>query len=74
MQQQNRKSLESLSWTCHLCGMFSVFIGLSLSLFNFLNKNWMNIQASLYILATGYALIKISNKLEKILYSEPLNQ
>ena len=74
MQQQNRKSLESLSWSCHLCGMFSVFIGLSLTLLNLIGKNWMNMQASLYILATGYALVKISSKIERILRSEPLIQ
>lgn len=70
MYQANRNDLESLSWFCHLCGMFSVFIGLSVSLMNLLNKNWINMQASLYILATGYALVKISTKITKILNSE----
>ena len=74
MKQENRKSMESLVWACHLCGMFSIFIGLSLSLFNLISQSWMNMQASLYILVTGYALIKISSKIEKILLSEPLNQ
>ena len=74
MQRHNRQSLESLSWSCHLCGMFSVFIGLSVTLMNLLNKHWGNMQASLYILATGYALVKISSKITTILNSEPLDE
>ena len=74
MQQKNRQTLESLSWFCHLCGIFSVFIGLSVSLMNLLNKDFSHMQASLYILATGYALVKISSRLSSILMSERVDQ
>jgi len=73
MQQKNRQTLESLSWFCHLCGMFSVFIGLAVTLMNLMNKNFSNMQTSLYILATGYALVKISAKLSDILNSERID-
>ena len=73
MKEINKKALESLSWFCHLCGMFSVFIGLSVSLLNFFTQNFGNMQASLYILATGYALVKISAKLSNILTLESLD-
>lgn len=70
MQQHNKQSLESLSWSCHLCGMFSVFIGILITVMNVLNKEWTQVQAGLYIFATGYALVKISSKIAKIINSE----
>jgi len=38
-----------------------------------MNKNFSNMQTSLYILATGYALVKISAKLSDILNSERID-
>ena len=70
MQQNNLRSLESLSWVCHLCGIFSVFIGLTLTFMNLINKDFFQIQSSLYIFATGYALVKLSNRISSIVNSE----
>jgi uncharacterized membrane protein HdeD (DUF308 family) len=70
MQQHNRQSLESLSWFCHLCGIFSIFIGITITFMNALNKDFLQIQSGIYIFASGYALVKISTKITNILNSE----
>ncbi|MEW5895324.1 MAG: hypothetical protein AB1650_06175 [Candidatus Omnitrophota bacterium] len=70
MEQKNIKSLESLSWFCHLCGLFSVFIGITVTFMNLLNKDFLQIQAGIYIFASGYALFKISEKISRIVNSE----
>lgn len=73
MQQQNTRSLESLSWFCHLCGVLSIFIGMTVSLMNLINRDFFHIQSGLFIFASGYALIKISAKITQILNSERAN-
>jgi len=70
MHRHNANALESLSWFCHLCGLFSVFIGMTVTLLNFLDKDFMHIQSGIYIFVTGYALVKISKKISNILNSE----
>jgi len=74
MQQQNARSLESLSWFCHLCGVLSVFIGMSVTLMNLINRDFFHIQSGLFIFASGYALIKISTKIMLIVNSERIDQ
>ncbi len=70
MEQKNANALESLSWICHLCGLFSIFIGMTLTFMNILNKDFLQVQSAIYIFATGYALVKISTKLTEIVTSE----
>jgi hypothetical protein len=70
MQQQNARSLESLSWICHLCGLLSVFIGMTVTLMNLMNRDFFHIQSGLFIFISGYALTKISKKIDFIVNSE----
>jgi hypothetical protein len=62
--------MERLSLFCHICGVFSVFIGLAMSFMDLLNGDVKRIQTDLYIFFTGYALVKISNRLSSIIASE----
>ena len=70
MRTESIKSLESLNWYCHLGGLFSVFIGLVVSFMDLLKGDFSHIHVGIYIFFTGYALVKISAKLSKILADE----
>lgn len=70
MRAENRRALESLSLFTHICGIFSVFIGLTMAFMDILNKDMRRIQMDFYIFFTGYALVKIGSKLAQIVVSE----
>ncbi|MFP4473669.1 MAG: hypothetical protein ACLFPX_07400 [Candidatus Omnitrophota bacterium] len=70
MHKQNIRSLESLSWMCHLSGVILVFVGIVIIFFNLMNKNYLVVQYGIYIFASGYTQTLISKKLERILYAE----
>ena len=70
MKSENIKALESLSWVCHLTGLFSVFIGLVVTFMDVLNNDITHIQVGIYVFVSGYAFVKIGKKLTNITFEE----
>jgi len=70
MKQKNITDLERLSLFCHFTGLFSVFIGLTVTFIDVLNNDMSHVQVGIYVFITGYAFTKISKKLTSILYDE----
>ncbi len=70
MRAENSHALERLSIFCHFTGIFSVFIGLSLTFFDALNRDMGHIQISLYVVITGYSFVKIAKRISQILMIE----
>ena len=70
MKSKNYIALERLSLFCHITGMLSVFLGLTVIFIDILNNDMMHIQVGLYVFATGYAFYSISKKLTSIMYDE----
>ncbi len=70
MKLGNSKSLENLSLFCQIAGVITVFLGLVVIFLDLINGDFTHIQVGFFILANGYALIKISAKLSKVLYDE----
>jgi len=72
MKQQNVNALEQLSLFSHFGGTFTVYMGIITILLNLLSDNVSNIVVGVYILAVGYALVKISAKISSVLNDEGL--
>jgi len=70
MKVSSIKSLENLSLFCNVSGVITVFLGIIVILMDLVNKDFAHIQVGLFILVTGYAFVKISSKLAKILIEE----
>jgi hypothetical protein len=70
MKAENTYALERLSLFCHMTGIFSVFIGLTLTFFDALNKDLGHIQISIYVVITGYSFVKIAKRITQILLIE----
>lgn len=70
MKAENMYALERLSLFCHMTGIFSVFIGLTLTFFDALNKDMGHIQISIYVVITGYSFVKIAKRIAQILMIE----
>ena len=64
------KMLENLSLYCHVGGVVTVFLGIVVVLMDLINNDFGHIQMGFFILANGYALVKISSKLSAVLRSE----
>ena len=70
MQKDNIKTLENLSLYSHFGGLFTVFIGVIVVFVDVLNGDFSHIQIGIYIFATGYAFVKISQRLTQVLIDE----
>ena len=70
MKEENRYSLERLSIFCHIGGVITVFLGALVILMDLLNGDFRHIQVGIFICVTGYALVKISSRIENILLKE----
>lgn len=70
MKPENIKILESLSLFCHVSGIITVFLGIIVILMDLANNDFGHIQVGFFILITGYAFVKISSQLSKVLFSE----
>ncbi len=70
MKSENIYPLEKLGLYCHLCGLFSVFLGLVVAFMDLMNSGLRHVPVGLYVFMTGYALVKISSKISEILISE----
>lgn len=62
--------MERLSIFCHIGGVITVFLGILVALMDLLNRDFRHIQVGIFICVTGYALVKISSRIEKILLEE----
>ena len=70
MQYKNVKTLENLSLFCHFSGIITVFLGIIIILMDLNNKDFRHIQIGFFVLATGYAQVKISSKISKVVADE----
>ena len=70
MIPHNLLALDRLSLFCHFGGLFTVFIGLVLTMFNLINGDFTDIQVGIYIFAMGYALFKVGARLAQIVTEE----
>ena len=73
MKKENVKSLENLSLFCHFCGLANIFLGILTILLEVTKRGIAYIQAGLFIFAMGYALVKISEKINDIVRDEESN-
>ena len=70
MKRASVNVLENLSLFCHISGVITVFLGIVIILMDLLNKDFLHIQIGFFVLATGYAFVKVSFKLSTVLYNE----
>lgn len=70
MKERNIRSLENMSLFCHLCGLVSVFLGFIVVFLELGNRGIAFIQAGLFIVATGYTYVKISERIARIILDE----
>ena len=70
MEPQHYRSLESLSFYCHFCGLLPTFLGILIIFVDVVNQAYDHIQVGLFMFTTGYAQVKISEKIDVILKAE----
>ena len=70
MQEQHVKSLENLSFFCHFCGLLPTFLGILIIFIDVINEAFDHVPTGLFMFITGYAQVKISEKLDAILKRE----
>ncbi len=70
MKIKNMRALESLSFFCHLSGLGCIILGLIVVFMDIMNRNYINIQIGILIVAIGYAFVKIASKINLILNDE----
>lgn len=70
MKSQNVRSLESLSLFCHVCGLITVIIGIVIVFTDLINKNFLQIQIGVFVIAVGYAFVKIAAKISLVVLDE----
>jgi len=67
---ENVKTVETLSLFCHVSGIITVFLGIVVILMDLVNNDFNHIQIGFFILAVGYAFVKISSQLSAVLRNE----
>ena len=70
MKEQNVKTLENLNLFCHFSGVITVFLGIIVILIDLSNKDFEHIQVGFFILAVGYAFVKIAAKILRVVCDE----
>lgn len=70
MHPDNMEQLENLSLYCQICGFAIVLIGLFIIATSIMNRFYSRIQTGIFLVATGYAQVKISQKLVHIVQNE----
>ena len=70
MKPQNVKTLENLNLFCHFSGIITVFLGIVVILIDLNNKDFEHIQIGFFILAVGYAFVKIAAKILSVVCDE----
>jgi hypothetical protein len=72
MKRANERDMENLSFYCHVCGLITIFLGIVIIFLNFLQDDVRNIQSGIFIFIVGYAFVKISSKIGRILQDEKI--
>ena len=70
MQYKNVKTLDNLSLFCHFSGIITVFLGIVVILMDLNNRDFEHIQIGFFVLAVGYAFVKISSKISRVVCDE----
>ncbi|MCK5083409.1 MAG: hypothetical protein KAR31_10920 [Candidatus Omnitrophica bacterium] len=70
MKYKNVKTLENLSLFCHFSGIITVFLGIVVILMDLSNKDFAHIQIGFFVLVVGYAFVKISAKVSRVVCDE----
>jgi len=70
MKAANVRALENLSMFCQISGIMTVILGIVVIFLNLQSNDFDHIQVGFFVLASGYAFVKISAKLSKVLISE----
>ena len=70
MKLKNVKTLENLSLFCHFSGIITVFLGIVVILMDLNNKDFAHIQIGFFVLTVGYAFVKISAKVARVVCDE----
>ena len=70
MDEESIKALENLSLYCYYCGIIPIFLGILIIFVDVMNNNIPHILVGLFIFISGYAFVKISAVLTKILIIE----
>lgn len=70
MEEKNVKILENLSLFCHFSGIITVFLGITIVLMDLADKDYEHIQIGFFILTVGYAFVKISAKISRVICIE----
>ena len=73
MKQDNINSLERLSLFCHISGLISILLGISVIFMDIINGDFSHIIVGLFIFITGYTFVKIAQKIAKVLLTEKSN-
>jgi len=70
MQERHIKSLENLSFFCHFCGVLPTFLGILIIFMDVVNEAFDHIPIGIFMFITGYAQVKISEKIDSTLKQE----
>ncbi|MCK4881568.1 MAG: hypothetical protein KAS92_00930 [Candidatus Omnitrophica bacterium] len=70
MKYKNVKTLENLSLFSHFSGIITVFLGIVVILMDLSNKDFAHIQIGFFVLVVGYAFVKISAKVSRVVCDE----
>jgi hypothetical protein len=70
MKRTNVRILENLSLFCHFSGIITVFLGIIVIFLDLNNKDYGHIQIGFFTLIVGYAFVKISQKISRVVCDE----
>ncbi len=70
MKSENVKLLESLNLFCHFSGIVTIFLGIVVIFMDLSNNDFGHIQIGFFLLAVGYAFVKIASKVSKVVCDE----
>ena len=70
MKEENLKLLENLSKTAYWGGLLPIFLGVLVAFVGGIQKDALYILVGIFIFVTGYAYVKISQKIAKVIDSE----
>lgn len=70
MKRKNVRTLENLSLFCHFSGIITVFLGIIVILLDLNNKDYGHVQIGFFVFIVGYAFVKISQKISRVLCDE----
>ena len=70
MKAKNVKDLENLSLFCHMGGLVMIFLGILVGVISLVSKQFGQIQSGIYVFISGYAFVKISGTIARIIKDE----